>query len=513
MADILRRLVHKARSLAGVGLSAATEMPVQPPPRVKGGQRTLPSYMTTARPNTSSALTKTDRRLANTDITKLRNGASTSQVIRDFVRSSPDLSGAVTAYVRTGVTSGYTAIAYNADGTVNPEGTALVSQIITRLNIINDYAIGFDDAPSVRSLSETWALEILKDGAMCGELVLDKTLLPYKLQAISAASIQMFPSKDGKRRVPKQKVGSEEIELDVPTFFMVTLDEDTTNPYPVSPIEPAIQAVIFSAEFMNDIRRIVRRAIHPRVVVTINEEKFKKSMPMEVQNDQEAAVAYTEEVVAELESTINGLEPEEALVIFDSIGIEIKDHGNTNLSNEYKVLQEIIDSKMSSGTKALPTVLGHANSTANAASAETLLFMKYVEGTIWGKLNEMFSKMLTLAVRLFGLDVHVIFQYNPIDLRPENELEAFRVMKQSRVLELLSLGLMSDDEAAILLTGHLPPKGYTPKSGTGFRANTSVQPAGDGYNGASNDGSALNKNLKPDTPTNAKSKNGGKEGN
>jgi hypothetical protein len=475
----------------------------QAPIKVKP-QQTLPSYLTTAKPDPGSPLTRAERNTINTDLTTSRSGRNTFEVIRNFVRGSPDMSAAVTSYVRTGITSGYTAVARNRDRTVNREATAALDYLLTWLNVMNDYAVGFDDSPSIRSLCETWAREILHTGAMCGELVLNKARLPDKIQIVSESQIKLFPSSDGKRLIPKQVIAGNEISLDIPTFFRVTLDQDVLNAYSESPIESALQAVLFSADFMNDIRRIVKKAIHPRVVVTIDEAKFVASMPPEIKNDTEKAVAYRNDVIAALGAQINGLEPEEALVIFDSLGIDVVDHGNTNLSAEYKVVQDMADSKMATGTKVLPTVLGHSSGTANTASAEVLMFVKYVEGTIWGKLNEMLSKILTLAVRLYGFDVVVEFRFNDIELRPASELEAFRSMKQSRVLDLLSLGFVSDDDAALDLTGHLPPATFKPLSGTGFRASAQSAPAGTGYNGATNDGSTMNQSLKPGTPTQTK---------
>ena len=379
------------------------------------------------------------------------------------------------------------------------------------MNILNDYSIGYDDSLSIRSLSETWSLDLLMYGGMAGELVLDKARLPDKIQPVSLTQIRLYPSTDGKKLVPRQILGGVEIDLDIPTFFMVNLDQDPLQPHASSPLESAIQGVIFANDFMNDVRRIVKKAIHPRVIVTVNEEKFRAGIPPEVKYDNAKLNEYMAAVFSDLEQKVNGLNPEDAMIVFDTIGIEVVDHGNTNLSNEYKVIQELADSKLATGAKVLPTVLGHANSTSNTASAEVLIFQKYVEGTVWAKLNEMFSKMLTLAVRLMGYDVYVEFRYNSIDLRPESELEAFRTMKASRMLDLLSLGFMTDEEASIELTGHLPPPGFKPLSGTNFRQPKPATPAGDGYNGASNSGSTTNQNLNPDTPTAAKSKNGGKK--
>lgn len=500
--DYIRSVMAPTKS--AVKVEAATQYPPQEDPKVRAKQQVLPSFMTTAKPDPKSALQLNDRRLANTDLTTLRNGSGTRKIVADFVRASPDLSAAVTSYVRVGITSGFVSYAKNLDGTFNPEATASLAQIITRMNILNDYTIGFDDSLSIRSVCETWARDLLMTGGMSGELVLNKALLPDKIQPVSTAQIVFYPSTDGRKLRPAQKLSGEEINLDVPTFFMVALDQDTFEAYTVSPVEPAIQGAIFSLDFLNDIRKIVKRAIHPRVVVTLDEEKFKKMAPPEAQSDSQLMASWMNDVLETIRSRVDGLEPEEAMVIFDSIGVEVKDHGNTNLSNEYTVIEKMFNSRLAAGAKVLPTVLGQSNGTSNVASSEVLIFMKYVEGTIWSKLNEMLSKILTLAVRLMGHDVVVEFRYNAIDLRPDLELESFRAMYQSRILDLLSLGLIGDEEASVMLTGHLPPKGFKPLSGTGFRPGTSVMPTGDGYNGASNSGSTMNQNLKPGTPTQPK---------
>lgn len=491
-------------------MSGATQLPSPPTPVVKGKQALVPSFLTTRKPSTSSPLLRADKFLANTDITTLRTGTDSREVIRKFTRASPDLSAAVTAYIRTAITGGFTAVAYNMDSTVNPEATATLAQVISRMDVLNDYTIGYDDSLSIRSLSEVWARELVTQGECCGELVLDKARLPDKIQPVSTTQIRLFPTSDGRKRIPKQIIGGEYIDLDIPTFFMVRIDEDIMEPYPVSPIEPAIQAVIFSADFMNDLRRVVKKAIHPRNVVTINEERLRASLPQEVKQDQDKLNGYLASMVADLEQQINGLEPEDALILFDTIGIEVSDHGNTNLGQEYTVVQGMADAKLIAGAKVLPTVLGKGGGTSNTASVEAVMWVKYVEGTVWAKLNEMFSKIFTLAVRLLGHDVVVKFRYNTIDLRPDAELEAFRAMKQSRIMAQWSIGLLTDEEASIELTGHLPPAGFKSMSGTGFMPMTSVQPAGDGNNGASNSGSTLNQSLEGDAPKGEKSKSRGK---
>ena len=99
----------------------------------------------------------------------------------------------------------------------------------------------------------------------------------------------------------------------------------------------------------------------------------------------------------------------------------------------------------------------------------------------------------------------VEFKMDAIDLRPDNELLAFKQTKQMMTLELLSLGLITDDEACLELTGKLPPAGYVPLAGTMFKGNANMK--AETPDSPSNDGSTLNQNLNSDQPDTARGQN------
>jgi hypothetical protein len=472
--------------------AAAQPAPPEEPKVRSRDQVAVSSYLKSAKSNSTSVLATTDRRLLQTDLTSIRNAADTKTAIRDFVAASPDLSSAVFSYIRLGVTRNYTALAKNLDGTHSPEGTALLHQLLVRFDILTDYSTGFSGTSSMRSNSESLAKELLMEGACSLELVLGKDRLPRRIQPVSVKHIKFKP--DGKQLKPVQIISGVETDLDIPTFFYCALDQDLLDPYASSPLEPALKPVLSSEDFQNDIRRIVKRVIHPRLEVKIDEVKFLAALPQQVKADEAKVAAARGQVVADIESKLANLEPEDALVYFDTIGVELLNNGNASLSEEYKVLGGMIDSKMATGAKAMPSVLGHGTQSANIASTETMLFTKSVEGVVTLKLNEIYSRTLTLALRLFGLDVYAEFKYDSVDLRPESELEAFKSTKQSRLLEQLSLGLISDDEASIALTGHLPPAGYVKLSGTMFKSAKASTPD----DTTSNSGSTLNQKQASD---------------
>lgn len=480
---------------------AATQTPFETP-RVRAKEKAYPAWMTSTN-MPDSTIRVQDRNVASTDLSRLSKAQGTQGILRNLAHTSPDLSAALGAYLRTGITKEYFAVARNPDGTSNQEATALAWQLLNRFDFIPDFSKGFTGANSLRTTSESMAKELMLYGACALELVLDKSLLPVRLEPISVTNLRFKP-KD-KRLVPVQDVGGTEIDLDVPTFFYTALDRELMEAYPSSPMESAIKPTYFSEEFMADLQRVVRRSVYPRMEVVIDEESIRKYAPAQAQHDQEAMDTYLEQVIGEIEGAINNLNPEDAVIHQDSIKVEMLTNGNISLSREWETLENMTNAKTATGAKVLPAILGHNVGSSNIASTETLLFMKNVEGSVQLKLNEVYSRALTLAIRLFGLDCYVEFRYDDINLRPESELEAFKSLKQSRVLELLSLGVLTDEDASLELTGYLPPPTMPKLSGTMFRSATptDLNP----YLGENNNGSTMNQSLEPQTPTGARGQN------
>jgi hypothetical protein len=301
-----------------------------------------------------------------------------------------------------------------------------------------------------------------------------------------------------------QEISGNKADLDTPCFFYLALDQDLLEPYADSPMESALQPALFASEFLNDVRRVVQRAIHPRLHAKIDEEQLSRLAPPEVLHDPARRQAWLDEVTESVRSAMTDLEPDEALVTLSSLDVGLLNNGNISLSSEYDVIRNIADAKLATGAKTLPTILGHEVGSSNVASTSTMLFMRNAQG-LQMKLNEMYSRVFTLALRLYGLDVYAEFAYAPIDLRPESELEAFRSVKQARVLELLSLGLLTDDEACLELTGHLPPAGFQALAGTMFKVQAAQNNSNP--NGESNSGSTMNQNLNSSAPSGVKSQN------
>lgn len=480
------------------GLYEAAVLPLVPVPKAPKQAQAYPGYRTQitqsaspiAKPNVQSATL--DRALT------ARQTATDYDTLKVMTKNSPELSSAISLQLRTGIPDSYTIFGRNMDGVVDREITGLANELLRRLTYLGNVDGTFGPQQGLQSLSETLALDLLQTGAMCGEVALDKQLVPASLNPIAVKTLVFY--EDGKTFTIKQRVGGEEIDLDLPTVIYVTQDQSVTDAYPTSPMSSAIQPVLSDLDFNNSMRRALLRAVLPRLQAVINSEKVKKDTPADILADPDRYAAYKNSIVSSIENVVNGLNPEDALVSFDVIEYSYIDGGH-DPSAIIERVQKVMNAKLAAGGKTLPVALGFA-STSNASSSESLLYLKQA-GSIRKKLNEFYSRALTMAVRLMGYDGYVEFRYDELDLRPSNELEAFRSMRQKRYLELLSFGFITDDEAGLELTGNLPPQGFKPLSGTQFLGATGAAVA-DPTGNASSNTSAMGQALKPSTPSQPK---------
>ena len=235
--------------------------------------------------------------------------------------------------------------------------------------------------------------------------------------------------------------------------------------YATSMLRPALDAVFGSSDFIADMRRVLFKAGHSRLVATLDSEKIRVSAPKEVRADDKKMAAYFAEVKSLVEDTIKEIAPEDAVVAYDSVKFDTQDIGG--VKSDYTPLMQSLGNMEATGLKTPPSVLGMRNTgSQNVSSTESLIFIK-TAAALQTTVEAVMSRGLTMAARLYGSDVYVKFKFDPIDLRPEAELEAFRTMKEARILQRLSLGLITDAQAVYELG--IPHNPAAPiLSGTGF---------------------------------------------
>lgn len=470
----------------------------------------LKTLLAGIRSRTSTSTSEADTAISNPltsyfnkSIATLRAVGKDMEAIRTLARTHGDVSAAVSATVRLANTPLRMRV-YDADHQLSADGSNLLRSVLVRMTNTYDYTQGYDDRASLAGAVETLLRSVPLTGACALELVLDKNRLPYRLQPVSVESLKFKTSKANLgstyKVIPYQQGRDGDIELDIPTFFFAALDADAESAYPFSPMEPALNSAVYHSEVVEDIRRVVKRSGHSRLVVKLLTQELIKAAPMDVKADPAKLSQWVEETRKSVQTEIEKLSPESALVFFDTIEAEYL-NSEIGASADYKPFLETLDSLLATALKTPAAIVGKrtAGGSQNTSSTESLLFIKTAEG-IHQPVETVLSRALTLAVRLYGFEGYVACEFDPIDLRPDIELNAFKLMEQQRILEQLSLGFLTDVEAAELLhTGPRAPN--APElSGTLFTVGKATEPP-------SPNGDPARTALVPDTPSSA----GGKD--
>ena len=401
-------------------------------------------------------------------VQQLRRVWNTTRLLRFLARTEGPISTAIFNLVQV-ADCGYTIMAYDANTNhYDPAGSELATSILARMDTIND-TNGFANSMGFTSLLQMMLREVVITNGVGAELVLNKGYMPDHVQIIGLETLKWIKEKDG-RYTPGQYQNGESkiISLDIPTFFVERAVGDPTDLEPRSIMEAAIKMLVFFEEVLEDIRRTLKQTGYARNVITIDLEKVKAAAPRDVLSDAKKFADFCETVRSTVEQAIKNIDPEDSLVMFNTAEFEIKSP-NFGKNIDYTPMMNQISGMYATSMKTPPTVLGMRMDSGSQAlgNVETLIFLKAARA-IQLPVNVTMSRILTMACRLAGANVYVRFEYDPVNIRPEIETESFKQMRQTRILEQLSLGFIDDEKAAALLkTGRRPP-GAPKLSGTFF---------------------------------------------
>lgn len=437
-------------------------------------------------------------------VSDIRAETNVVKAIRRLATDERFTSNAIFSIVQLALTQ-FKAKGYdNLTGEFNQGVTNAAKQIMVRMDTLTDYTQKFTKKPTLRAFVETALRETALSGAACAELVLDKAGLPSYLQAVAYESLS-YKTKGQNQVYPVQKPaagGGTDINLDIANFFISELNLGADETYSTPMYKSCLLDTFQNSDFIDDMRRVVFRVGHSRLIVTLDADKVKASASEEIQGDEAKLMQFMKDVQADVQRNVAKLRPEDSIVVYNNMDTKVEDVGGEK--SDYVPLMQQLSNMQATSLKAPPSILGiRSEGSQSLANSETLVYLK-VAKSIQGPVQDLLSRALTLAVRLLGIPGYVKFEFDPIELRPDGELEAFKQIKQKRVLEQLSLGIISDEQMCVELD--VPYRAdMPPLSGTRFYDKQGDSNTATSTDTVDNQG-GMERTMSPDTPT----KSGGK---
>lgn len=380
-------------------------------------------------------------------------GATLENLVDILSDAHPDFGFALWNFLRLG-NSGYGIKCFKVgSGKPYPQGEKDLDEFIQRLSIPN--AENFEFARDFDKVVNQLLLSTITRGAASVELVLFPGYDDVGFLApVDPATLEFKFEND--RYIPYQDNGS--ISLDIPTFFYQDLDARIDDPYGRSPLLGALNTVMFQLQVLEDIKAVVHNQGYPRFDITILEEVLLQRMPINVRNNEEAKSKWLNERLLEIIDMYKDLNPDDAFVHFNSVGISTAGGGGKNsaLIDPGK-LMGAVDNLIMSGLKTLSTILGR-RSTGNTESFAKMEIKLYLAGLrgIQQVVEQLLSKVLTMCLNIRGKQALVQFRFKPVEIRTDLEQEQMKQIKFLNLQFAYNMGWIDQNEAANVAVGHDP---------------------------------------------------------
>lgn len=402
------------------------------------------------------------------DIFASRAADDSRTLLQNLFKHDPDVSASVNAYLTVASSAEPWWVVYDPTGKIDPAGHEQVNTILQAMFSKNDYSVGFQLKPSMKPFFNELRYLLLLRGGIGTELVLDKTLLPLELRHVDLATVQWREKQAGQLKPVQVPAGSsDEINLDIPTFFVTFLKRDPTGIYAHSPFVSAINTIAARQQVVNDLYRIMRKTGYPRMHIKVVEEVLRKNAPADAQADESLMNSWIQARLQEISTTVSTLSVDQAFVHSDAVEPAMMNERSAGVAVDITPMITMFNDQNQAALKTMATVIGRGDKGVNTASVESRIFSMHSDA-LNDPIAHFMSEMLTLALRLSGSQSVVEFGFDKVELRPDLELEPQRTMKQNRLLSLLSQGIIDDDYFHIEMFGRPRPADAPELSGTGF---------------------------------------------
>ena len=400
------------------------------------------------------------------DLYTNRQAKTSQELMEELFVSDPDTSATVSSYLTLAGTEPIV-IVRTLEGQVDPEGFPLVQQIISKMGRRLDYTQGFQMRPSLRTIATEMRYMVLLRGGIGAELVVDKQLIPDSINHVDLAQVRWYERQPGVLK-PVQVINGNETSLDVPTFYTAWYRRSPRKIYPQPPFVSAINTIAARTQVINDLYRIMNVTGYPRIDVSVLEEVLRKNAPPSYRQDEAKMQNFISSQINNIQAQFAAIRPDQAFVHSNAVEAKVINDKSPAMGLNVEAIIKVLNAQNQAGLKTVATVLGRGETGVNTATVEARIFSMAAD-SINEPVDEILSGILSMALQLTGRPSVVEVRHRPAEMRPKTELEPMMTVKQNRLLDALSIGVITDEEFHMEMFGRPMPPGSPMLSGTRFR--------------------------------------------
>jgi hypothetical protein len=290
-------------------------------------------------------------------------------------------------------------------------------------------------------------------GSMLAELVLDPAgREPVDLATPDPATITFRKVPDpvlGTKWQMGQWQGGEFVVLDSPTIRYVAVDPLPGEPYGRALASPALFTSLFLLGMLHDLRRVVAQQGWPRLDLAVNTEKLMAAMPGTTSNDPTKFIEWANQVISEVQSVYDELEPDDAYVHTDIVEVNSPKGAVDSFSlSGLEGLVRILERMAIRALKTMPLMFGTTEGSSEAnANRQWEIYAAGIKA-LQHLGEQLLERLFALALRAQGLEADVEFRFAEMRNAELLRDEQYRALKIDNAVKEYQAGWTSQDEAA-----------------------------------------------------------------
>jgi hypothetical protein len=249
----------------------------------------------------------------------------------------------------------------------------------------------------------------------------------------------------------QQRWAGEKISLEKgkANFFWVPTDPLADDPRGTLILTPAIQAVDFQMQILQDLQAVLHHQGWPRNDIKILLERTMSAMPPQIkasgpEKQKEWLDAQWQNVV----DMLNKLEPDSDYIHYDDIEIEMSQGANTGRSLDVRAISELVDTQTMSGAKQMAIFMNRNQGiTESWGTVQFRIFCSGIASVQRGS-KRLIEEIARLWLRVRGIQASPYFKHHTIDWNSEEQRMTVKLMEQQFWAIAQLMGWCQEDRAA-----------------------------------------------------------------
>ena len=230
--------------------------------------------------------------------------------------------------------------------------------------------------------------------------------------------------------------------------FWAIANPDITTPIGPYLLQPAIAAVDYKLQTIQDSSLVLRRQGYPFNIWSLNKERLVNTMPAADKNNSKKVKEAISKAISDAQAAASARQPTQDIVVTDDIEINKSSNSSAGSSIDVRAWFDTVDVQIMNGVKSLGIILNRTQgNTETWGSVQMKIIVDMVE-SFQNKTKRLIEQVGAMWLQLNGIQGRFKLTHNPLDYQSEIQKWEAQIKKDEHYQKVQNQRWINADEAA-----------------------------------------------------------------